>query len=58
MFLNCIPHSTFDETYEVFHLLLKKSIPQMNKIDNNKSLLTKIMKTMINQYTVKGKAYQ
>lgn len=52
-FLNCIPHSTFDEIYSVFGILFQKTFSNLNKIT-----LQKIISTLIDQYTVKGKAHE
>lgn len=57
-YLGCIPHSTFDETYHVFSILLKKSMRYYSSFPMKKELLNKIVKTMLDQYTVKGKAHQ
>lgn len=52
-FLNCIPHSTFDEIYTVFSILFQKTF-----LNVNKTTLQKIINTLIDQYTVKGKAHE
>lgn len=57
-FLGCIPHSTYDETYEVFSHLFTKAIKELNHNENRTKMFNKIVKMLFNQYTVKGKAYQ
>ena len=52
-FLNCIPHSTFDEIYSVFSILFQKTFEKLSK-----KTLQKIINTLIDQYTVKGKAHE
>ncbi len=52
-FLECIPHSNFDEIYAIFDQLIAKSIETLDK-----PLVSAIINTLFNQYTVKGKAHQ
>lgn len=52
-FLDCIPHSNFDEIYSVFDRMLEKCLSLLDK-----RLLCLIVNTLLNQYTVKGKAHQ
>lgn len=52
-FLDCIPHSNFDEIYAVFDLLVLRGVRLLDK-----PTISLIIATLLNQYTVKGKAHQ
>ena len=52
-FLKCIPHSTFDEVFTLLDILLMNS---QGKLELN--LITLVINTLLDQYTVKGKAYK
>jgi hypothetical protein len=58
VYLGCIPHSTYDETYQVLGQLLTKGITKIDEYPEKEKLLTKLIKTLLDQYTVKGKAHQ
>ena len=58
IFLGSIPHSTFDETYWVFSILIEKSSKVLEKSERKEEILTKIVRSLLDQYTVKGKAHQ
>lgn len=52
-FLDCIPHSNFDEIYSVFDLFVAKCVRYFDK-----RIVSLVINTLFNQYTVKGKAHQ
>lgn len=58
IYLGSIPHSTYDETYKVFCILLEKGMRHIDDYPKKGQLLKKIIKTLLDQYTVKGKAHQ
>ena len=51
IFCDCIPHSIYDESFEILEILLKKTLEFFDK-----QLLHKTINTLIDQFTVKSKA--
>eukprot|EP00828_Plagiopyla_frontata_P011478 TRINITY_DN16349_c0_g1_i1.p3 TRINITY_DN16349_c0_g1~~TRINITY_DN16349_c0_g1_i1.p3 ORF type:complete len:160 (+),score=30.21 TRINITY_DN16349_c0_g1_i1:947-1426(+) len=51
IYVDCIPHSVYDETFIVFDLLLKHLYPYLDE-----KILQKCINMLLDQFTVKGKA--
>jgi len=53
IFANCVPHSIYDESFEVFDILMELSSSFLDE-----EMLKKCIMALLDLYTMKGKAYK